>query len=139
MPYINLTDNTYPHTEASIKAAHPQTSFPALFNPPECYAWVFPTPVPDYNPITQYYREIAPVLTSKGHWEQRWEITNLSAEQIASNESAAKEGRNVHIKYQIASLESSQGRALREAALGGNKARLQAIDDQIAALRSQLQ
>ncbi len=31
------------------------------------------------------YREIVPVLTDKGHYEQRYEVYGLTAEQIAEN------------------------------------------------------
>ena len=43
--YIRTNDNNYPHTEASIRAVNPQTSFPALFRA-DGYAVVFPAPQP---------------------------------------------------------------------------------------------
>lgn len=48
--------------------------------------------------------------------------------------------QNMLLKAQIIALEQTQHRALREWALGDKTAlaRLQALDDQIAALRSQL-
>ena len=57
--------------------------------------------------------------------------TRKSDEQI--NEVA-----NNKVKAQIAALEASQHRAIREATLTGDKTRLQKLDDDIAALRSQL-
>ena len=45
---------------------------------------------------------------------------------------------NGKIKAQISALEDQQGRAIREAVLTGDKTRLQKLDDDIAALRSQL-
>lgn len=47
---------------------------------------------------------------------------------------------NTALKLQIASVEATQMRALREAVLGlpGAVGRLQAIDNQITALRAQL-
>lgn len=63
------------------------------------------------------------------------ELADSAPESVA----AAKDAHNANIRQQIFALEANQGRALREVALGGNAARLQAIDDQIAALRSQLQ
>ena len=45
---------------------------------------------------------------------------------------------NNKIKAQIAALEAGQHRAIREATLTGDKTRLQKLDDDIAALRSQL-
>lgn len=42
------------------------------------------------------------------------------------------------IKAQIVSLEAKQHRAIREATLTGDKTRIQAIEDQIAALRAKL-
>jgi hypothetical protein len=71
--YINTTDNTYPHSEADIRRAFPNTSFANPFTPPDNYAVVFPAPQPTAS-IIQSVREITPVLTVKGHYEQTWEI-----------------------------------------------------------------
>ena len=87
--YIRTNHNAYPHTEASIRSANPQTSFPALFRA-DGYAVVFPAPAPTYDAITQYVREIAPELTVLGHWEQRWEVLALDAGTIATNQAAAQ-------------------------------------------------
>ena len=57
--------------------------------------------------------------------------TRKSDEQI-------NEITNNKIKAQIAALEAGQHRAIREATLTGDKTRLQKLDDDIAALRSQL-
>lgn len=57
--------------------------------------------------------------------------TRKSDEQI-------NEANNVKVKAQIAALEACQHRAIREATLTGDKTRLQKLDDDIAALRSQL-
>ena len=48
------------------------------------------------------------------------------------------ESANNKIKAQIVALEAGQHRAIREATLTGDKTRLQKLDDDIAALRSQL-
>lgn len=89
MAYINTTNNAYPVYESAIRAEYPNTSFAEPFLPPEEYAWVFPAPAPAYDAITQYPREAAPALTAKGNWEQRWEIIDLQAEQIAVNQATA--------------------------------------------------
>ena len=83
--YIRTTDSSYPHSETSIRAAFPNTSFPATFVPPEGYEIVFPAPSPTFDPITQGCREISPALTSKGHYEQAYEVYDLDAETIAAN------------------------------------------------------
>lgn len=87
--YILTTDNSYPHSESSIRAAFNQTSFPTPFRPPEGYEVVFPAPTPTYDPITQMAREIAPVLTVKGTYSQQYEVIELDAETIAANQAAA--------------------------------------------------
>lgn len=78
------------HSE--IRAAHPDVSFPAVITDHTLAAHgiypVLPT-VPDYDPLTHSVREIAPELTALGHYEQRWEVVALSAEQIAANQAAA--------------------------------------------------
>ena len=72
-------------TERDIRAAFPNTSFPYPFSPPEGYAWIFPSPQPEHNRVTKSVREVTPVLTSKGHWEQRWEVVPLFSEYTDSS------------------------------------------------------
>jgi hypothetical protein len=86
--YINTTDSTYPHSEADIRRAFPNTSFANPFMPPDEYKVVFPAPAPAVNPITHTYRETAPVLTVKGHYEQAYEVIALDAERVAANQAA---------------------------------------------------
>ena len=89
--YLNTDTSAYPISEQEIRTAFPTTSFPQPFTPPEGYAWVFPAPQPAFDPITHVVREIAPVLTDKGHWEQRWETVALEAETVAANQAAKVE------------------------------------------------
>lgn len=89
--YINTDTNQYPVSESEIRAAHPNTSFPQPFTPPEGYAWVFPAPPPAYDPVTHAVREIAPTLTVKGNWEQRWEVVALDPATVAANQAAKAE------------------------------------------------
>ncbi len=72
-------------TERDIRAAFPNTSFTDPFQPPEGYVWIFPSPQPDHNRVTELVREVTPVLTSKGHWEQRWEVVPLFSEYTDSS------------------------------------------------------
>jgi hypothetical protein len=73
--YINTETNQYPLSASDIRSENPNTSFPSPFVPSSKYQWVFPTPQPStYNLVTQIVRETAPQLTSKGTWEQRWEV-----------------------------------------------------------------
>lgn len=92
MSYIHKTTGQYPVSEYDIRAAHPNTSFPSPFKAPDDYAWVFPTPHPSYEPITHGVREIAPALSSKGEYEQQWEVYELDPAQVAENLGAAKAG-----------------------------------------------
>ncbi len=85
--YIN-TQTLTQHSEQDIRSLNPNTSFGNPFVPPAEYFWVFPAPQPAYNAVTQSVREIAPVLTVKGHCEQSWEIIELDAESIAANQAA---------------------------------------------------
>lgn len=83
--YIKLSDATYPVSEQDIRNANPNTSFSIPFQAPEEYAYVFPAPQPAVTNL-QVAREIAPVLTSKGHYEQRWEVAPLFTEYVDENE-----------------------------------------------------
>ena len=83
--YIKIEDGSYPWTESSIKAANPNTSYSVPFNAGEEYEVVFPAPFPEYDSITQFVREASPKKTIKGHYQQVWEIVDLSEEEIANN------------------------------------------------------
>lgn len=86
--YINTQTNQYPLSERDIRNAYPNTSFPNPFTAPDEYAVVFPAPKPTHDPIIQAVHEIAPILTSKGHYEQQWEVVALAPEQVTANQAA---------------------------------------------------
>lgn len=86
--YIN-TQTLQVKTESEIRSINPNTSFPVPFVAPEEYAYVFPSPKPDYNPIIQSITELTPELTLKGTWEQRWEVVELFKNQTEKNNAIA--------------------------------------------------
>lgn len=136
--YIKLDDGTL-HTQSSIRAANPQTSYPASFPCPEGYAIVFPAPQPAHDSMTQFCREIAPVLTVKGTYEQAWEIVALDAETIAAKQAEADSAHNASVLAQITELEKQQARPVRELTLDAGNTfaanKLAQLDADIAALR----
>lgn len=85
--YINKQTNQVV-SEQEIRLAYPNTSFTHPFNPPDEYAWVFPIAQASYDPITQFVREVLPELTLLGHYEQRFEVVDLEAEQAEANQIA---------------------------------------------------
>ena len=135
--YLELATLRYPVSQSQIRAENPQTSYPASFPVPDGYALVFPAPAPTVDPITQIAREIAPVLTQLGTYQQAYEIVELDAETVAANQARVEEQRKQAIYTQIATIEAKQGRAVREAALG-DTTHLVAIEAQIEALRATL-
>lgn len=91
--YINTTTQKYPVSESEIRFAYPNTSFANPFVAPDEYQYVFPIPQPAYDPVLQYAREIDPVKTIKGTWEQRWEVIKkyaTKAEEDAAIEADRK-------------------------------------------------
>jgi hypothetical protein len=72
--YINTDTNEYSITVKQIKALYPNVSFPAVFVPPSNFKLVFDTPKPIHDTVTRQAIQTPPVLTSKGHYEQSWEI-----------------------------------------------------------------
>ena len=98
MKYLNTETNQYPITEADIRAANPNTSFSTPFIAPPEYSLVFSTPKPAFDAISQTVREVQPLLSAKGEYEQQWEVVSLSAEQSAENLSKAKEQKWEAIK-----------------------------------------
>ncbi len=101
--YINTATNQYPVSEQDIRSAFSNTSFSVPFQPPEDYAVVFASPQPIYDTITEYPREIAPVLTNKGIWEQQWEVVRIynNEEDETAAIIAAQEAKNNSIKADI--------------------------------------
>lgn len=70
---IKLDTFEYPVSVEEFKRRFPDTSFPVQIPFSDFgYAVVFPTPKPAYDTATQSVKEIAPVLTHKGTYEQRW-------------------------------------------------------------------
>lgn len=88
MAYIKISTGTYPLSERDIRSAFPNTSFPVPFKAPEDYAWVFPTPQPSFDAITQSVAEGAPTQQG-GNWVQTWVVTNLDQPTIDANIQAA--------------------------------------------------
>lgn len=86
MAYINNITNEYPISEQDIRNLFPNTSFPQVFSPPEEYSFVFPTPTPSYDILTQYCIEDTPIFTNKNVWEQQWVLIDLDLEQISINQ-----------------------------------------------------
>lgn len=96
--YIHKTTKQYPVSENDIRLANPNTSFPAVFQAPEEYSYVFPSPKPDYNQDTQNCIEGQPQLLSKGNYEQTWVIQELPADVITANLAAKTSQRWEDIK-----------------------------------------
>lgn len=73
MQLINL-ETKQVITQSEFKGLFPNTSLPSNTNYLDYgYAVVFPAPQPEHNQVIEYCKEIAPVLTPKGTWEQQWE------------------------------------------------------------------
>lgn len=83
MSYINAQTNEYPVSENQIRLLYSNTSFATPFQAPEEYAVVFLYPQPTVDDsVLQTYIEIAPELTSKGHWEQRWQVVDIFKDYV---------------------------------------------------------
>ena len=122
MSYINTETGAYPVTESEIRAANSNTSFPTPFRAPEEYVPVFPSPQPAYDAVIRTAREIAPVLTPKGHYEQAWEVVPRFAEHtddegvvhtVAEQEAAA-----------IAADQTAKAKTLQESVVAATQQRL---------------
>lgn len=98
MSYIDTQTAAYPVSESEIRAAFPNTSFPTPFVPPDRYKFVFQTPRPSFDAVTETARETAPALTQLGTYEQRWEVVPLDQAQADANLAAARERKVAQIK-----------------------------------------
>ena len=82
MSYINTETLQYPVSEREIRALFPNTSFPAIFAPPEGYALVFDAPQPEFDATEFIAVQDTPILTEKGHYEQQWRLEALPPETV---------------------------------------------------------
>ena len=87
MYYSPSTDTKYA-THSEVRSAFPNVSLPATLTDAiilsfGVYPFVQTTPI--YDAITQSVREIDPVLTTKGEYEQQWEVYELDPELVDAN------------------------------------------------------
>lgn len=130
MKYINTTTKqTY--TEQELRLLFSNTSFPTPFIAPDGYEVVFPAPQREHNPVTQRVREVQPVLTPKGHWEEQWEVIELFDTQAEKDYAIAADLEAKRLASVPASVTMRQARlALRSAGL------LESINATLASLPS---
>lgn len=88
MSFINEITLAYPVTERQIKALYPNTAFPEPFVPPAPFAVVFESPVPAYDAMTHFVKEIAPAKDAQNRWVRRYEVVARSQEEITANVTA---------------------------------------------------
>jgi hypothetical protein len=113
MAYINKDTLAYPVAREQIDAEFPESVFPWSapgFGAPAPYALVFPAPMLPYDPLRQVVSEAAPVLTRKGHWEQRWIVEDLPADVA---EQAAREAFKQRTKVLQAQVQQHMDDAAR--------------------------
>ena len=73
MEYI-IIDTQEVVSQGELRRRNPDTSFPTVWGPDVLeflgIAVVFPAPQPEFDSVSQSVIQGAPVLTSKGHYEQ---------------------------------------------------------------------
>lgn len=105
--YAKITDNTlaqYPYTAEQLRRDNPSTAFGAVLSDDTLAAFgvvrVITSAAPDYNPATHALTELDPTQTVDG-WATSWQVTPLTAEQIAVN--AAASGARLQLEVVAAS------------------------------------
>jgi len=91
--YFNLSKSTMYSSAHAVRAAFPNTSFPAIMTDEMLEEFgVFPvTPsAPEFDHITQGVRELLPALID-GQYVQQWEVYPLDAETVAANKATEAE------------------------------------------------
>lgn len=111
--YIDTITFEYPISEIEIRTKFPNVSFPEIFVCPENYAFVFSVPQPEYDSVTQYVTESAPVLTTKNTWEQQWQLIKKYATQT-EEDAAISEHATAQIDELSASLRQQRNNLLSE-------------------------
>lgn len=84
-----IEDGTYPVSEAEVRAANPNVSFPSVIDEATLNAFgyevVFQAPRPTAKRY-QSVQEVAPVKSSQGKWEQTFEVVDI---EFADDEAKA--------------------------------------------------
>jgi hypothetical protein len=111
--FINKQTKQYPVTEQQIRLENPNVSFSVPFYPPEDYAVVFPAPKPVYDAVTQGVRELQPVLTSKGHYEQVYEVYDLPEDVVLANQQQAFQQKLKQFDDALVNLFEEQAKSKR--------------------------
>jgi hypothetical protein len=101
MSFRNKATGEYPVSHDQIRAANPNTSFPAYFEEAEGYDWVAHVEPPEVDVSSQYREEGEPIQVD-GKWMKTWIVNSLSADEIASRarikranaEASVREKRN---------------------------------------------
>ena len=106
--WIHPTTNTIFTLHSEIRTFFSNVSFPELIDESMLQELgiypVMQAPIPMHDPIAQIARELPPVLTNKGHYEQVWEVIDLEPEQIVINEAKKAEQDNKTIVDKVESL-----------------------------------
>jgi hypothetical protein len=111
--FINKQTKQYPVTEQQIRLENPNVSFSVPFYPPEDYAVVFPAPKPTYDVVNQGVRELQPVLTSKGHYEQVYEVYDLPEDVVLANQQQAFQQKLKQFDDALVNLFEEQAKSKR--------------------------
>lgn len=79
----------YPYSVGALKAAHPNTSFPAAMSDDALEAFnvfrVYFSTQPEYDAMTHALEEDVPVFDAEAsRWTQVWRVRELAADEIAA-------------------------------------------------------
>ena len=97
------------------------------------YDVVFDAPKPTPSE-TQGVRELPPIKTVKGHWEQRWEVFELPPEVIAANQEEKKRREVEEALRRLQEIDREKIQALTEALLSSNKEGLLTLEAESATI-----
>ena len=90
MNFLKLSTMQYPVQEGDIRLEYPEITEDqtgATFPTPADYVEVEQTTMPNYNPLTQYLSQDAPIQVN-GVWQSVWVVNDMTAEQLAARAEA---------------------------------------------------
>ena len=101
--FRKISDGTYPVGEKFIRDTNPTVSFPEVFDNATAlefgYEVVYQVPVPTTK-RWQMVRELAPVKSDKGFWEQKFEVVDMPFNAVMdSNGNEIKSSDQVQHDY----------------------------------------
>lgn len=142
MIYVKVENNVavaYPYNLTSLPTDYPQTSFPADIKNIDLAEYgvcsVVSQDMPPYNPATQIVEQSIPQKVGD-EWFQQWVVVDLTPEEIAQREEAAKQSNKAQAESLLQATDWTENQSARNTEKTPHLVNGDEFDDYRVALRT---